>query len=344
MELSAAIRDQAATRLELRMGDPLDSEISTRKARDVPRAGGRGLTADSKLHFLGALPRIDSSGSVEDLAEGVADFVTKSAAAWPGEAAPKVRMLPPRLPATELPEPVATEGGGKKLALGLDQEGLKPVWHDFSRTPHLTIVGDSESGKTNVLRRMAEAISSHYTPEEAKLIVVDYRRELVEAIPEEHRLAHVVSLDNLKDTVNGAARAMQTRQPGPEITPGRMRQCDWWSGPRLFVLVDDYELVAGNSFQSPFEELLDHLPLGFEVGLHLIVARSAMGVGRGLNEALLRRLDENNNPALLMSCPPSEGYVFGTIKPRNLPPGRALHVARRKANLMQLGMASAPQK
>ncbi|WP_016908796.1 type VII secretion protein EccC [Streptomyces xiaopingdaonensis] len=340
VELSAAIRDQAATRLELRMGDPLDSEINTRKARDVPHAGGRGLTADSKLHFLAALPRVDGEGRVDDLAVGVGEFVAKAAAAWQGESAPKVRMLPQRLPVAELPEPVATEGGGMKLALGLDQEGLNPVWHDFSRTPHLTVVGDTESGKTNVLRRMAEAIAAQYTPDEAKLIVVDYRRELVEAVPEEHRLAHVVSLDTLKDTVNGIARAMQTRRPGPEIAPARMRQCDWWTGPRLFILVDDYDMVAGNSFQSPFEEIFEDLPLGFEVGLHLVVARSAMGAGRGLNEALLRRLDENNNPALLMSCPPSEGYMFGNIKPRNLPPGRALHIARRRANLMQLGMAA----
>ncbi|MEY9485668.1 S-DNA-T family DNA segregation ATPase FtsK/SpoIIIE [Streptomyces calvus] len=52
VELSAQVRDQAATRLELRMGDPMDSEIDTRKARSVPRSGGRGITADSKMHFL----------------------------------------------------------------------------------------------------------------------------------------------------------------------------------------------------------------------------------------------------------------------------------------------------
>ncbi|MGY0021406.1 type VII secretion protein EccCa [Streptomyces sp. YJ-C3] len=339
VELSAQVRDQAATRLELRMGDPMDSEVDMRKARSVPRSGGRGLTADSKLHFLAGLPRIDAGSDLDDLGDGVAHLVARIAEAWPGDPAPKVRMLPHRLPVTDLPEPTATEGGGMRLALGLDQEALEPVWHDFSRTPHLLAVGDTESGKTNLLRRVAAGITARYTPAEAKIIVVDYRRTLVDAVPEEYRIGHVVSLDNLKETVDGAARAMQTRQPGPDIAPGQMRQCDWWTGPRLFVLVDDYDMVAGNSFQSPFEPLFDHLALGFEVGLHLVVARSAMGAGRGLNEALLRRLDETNTPALLMSCPPTEGYLFGNIKPRNLPPGRAFHIVRRKARLVQTALA-----
>ncbi|MDL5204554.1 type VII secretion protein EccCa [Streptomyces sp. ALI-76-A] len=338
VELSAQVRDQAATRLELRMGDPMDSEIDTRKARSVPRSGGRGITADSKMHFLAGLPRLDGSGSLDDLGEGVAHLVAEVSRHWSGASAPQVRMLPHRLPLAELPAPEATEGGGMRLPLGIDQDALEPVWHDFSRTPHLIVVGDTESGKTNLLRRVTEGITARYAPTEAKIIVVDYRRTLVDTVPEEYRIGHVISLDNLKETIEGAARAMKTRVPGADIAPGRMRQCDWWTGPRLFILVDDYDMVSSNSFQSPFEPLFEHLTLGFEMGLHLVVARSAMGAGRGLSDALLRRLDESNNPAVLLSCPPTEGRLFGNAKPRNLPPGRALHIARRRERLMQTAL------
>ncbi|MFD8260548.1 type VII secretion protein EccCa [Streptomyces griseoluteus] len=338
VELSAQVRDQAATRLELRMGDPMDSEVDTRKARAVPQSGGRGITADSKMHFLAGLPRLDGSGSLEDLGEGVAHLVYEVSRHWPGAAAPQIRMLPHRLPLAELPAPEPTEGGGMRLALGIDQDALEPVWHDFSRTPHLIVVGDTESGKTNLLRRVTKGITDRYAPNEAKIIVVDYRRTLVDAVPEEYRIGHVISLDNLKDTIDGAARAMKTRVPGADIAPARMRQCDWWTGPRLFILVDDYDMVSGNSFQSPFEALFEHLTLGFEMGLHVVLARSAMGAGRGLGDALVRRLDEANNPAVLLSCPPSEGRLFGNAKPLNLPPGRALHIARRRSRLMQTAL------
>ncbi|KAA0942290.1 type VII secretion protein EccCa [Streptomyces apricus] len=335
VELSAQVRDQSATRLELRMGDPMDSEIDTRKARSVPRSGGRGITADTKMHFLAGLPRLDGSGSLEDLGEGVTHLVTKVSRNWPGAPAPQVRMLPHRLPATEVPAPEATEGGGMRMPLGIDQDALEPVWHDFSRTPHLIVVGDTESGKTNLLRNVTAGITARYSPAEAKIIVVDYRRTLVDTVPEEYRIGHVISLDNLKETIEGAARALKTRVPGADIAPSRMRQCDWWTGPRLFILIDDYDMVSGSSFQSPLEPLFEYLTLGFEMGLHLVVARSAMGAGRGLSDGLIRRLDEANNPAVLLSCPPTEGSLFGNTKPRNLPPGRALHIARRKAKLMQ---------
>ncbi|MGP4049596.1 type VII secretion protein EccCa [Streptomyces sp. 2A115] len=343
VELSAQVRDQAATRLELRMGDPMDSEIDTRKARSVPRSGGRGITADSKMHFLAGLPRLDGSGSLDDLGDGVAHLVTEVARHWSGAPAPQVRMLPHRLPVAELPAPESTEGGGMRLPLGIDQDALEPVWHDFSRTPHLVVVGDTESGKTNLLRHVTEGITARYSPTEAKIIVVDYRRTLVDTVPEEYRIGHVISLDNLKETIEGAARAMKTRVPGADIAPGRMRKCDWWTGPRLFILIDDYDMVSGSSFQSPLEPLFEYLTLGFEMGLHLVVARSAMGAGRGLSDALIRRLDEANNPAVLLSCPPTEGRLFGNAKPRNLPPGRALHIARRRARLMQTALVEESQ-
>jgi DNA segregation ATPase FtsK/SpoIIIE, S-DNA-T family len=334
VELSAAVRDQAATHLELRMGDPMDSEIDPRRAAAVPRLPGRGITRDSKLHYLTALPRIDSVESAADLADGIAGLVSAVEESWAGPPAPRVRMLPARLDASDLPAPE----GDFRVPLGLEEERLSTVWHDFGESPHMIVVGDTECGKTNLLRLVAKAITSRYTPEEARIMVVDYRRELVEAVPDEYRLGHAVSMDALRDLVDGAGRAIQARVPGPEIAPARMRLCDWWSGPRLFILVDDYDMIGAGPMQHPFDPLLTHLALGYEVGLHMVVARSAAGAGRGLGEMLMRRLQEVNTPSLLMSCPPDEGFLFGNVKGRILPPGRALRIARRKAVQMQTAL------
>ncbi|MCK8678153.1 type VII secretion protein EccCa [Streptomyces lichenis] len=331
VELPSAVRDQAGTHLELRMGDAMDSEIDIRRAATVPRTAGRGLTRESKLHYLTALPRIDGVESSDDLGEGVAGLVAAVREAWTGPPAPQVRMLPTELPLSDLPAP----HGDFRVPIGLEEDELSVVWHDFAESPHMIVVGDTESGKTNLLRLAAKAIMDRYTPAEARIMVVDYRRELVEAVPDEYRLGHAVSIDALRDLVDGAARAVRTRVPGPDIAPGRMRLADWWNGPRLFVLIDDYDMVGSGPVNAPFEPLLTHLALGWEVGLHLIVARSASGAGRGMGEPLMRRLQEVNTPALLLSCPPSEGYVFGNAKGRLLPPGRATRIARRKTVQVQ---------
>jgi S-DNA-T family DNA segregation ATPase FtsK/SpoIIIE len=331
VELSAAVRDQAATHLELRMGDPMDSEINARQAASVPRVPGRGITRDSKLHFLTALPRIDSVEGSADLADGIAGMVAAVRESWTGPPAPQVRMLPARLSTRDLPAPE----GDFRVPIGLEEDRLSPVWHDFGESPHMVVVGDTECGKTNLLRLVAKAITERYTPEEARIMVVDYRRELIEAVPDAYRLGHAIGMDALKELVDGAGRAIKARVPGPEIAPARMRLCDWWNGPRLFILVDDYDMVGAGPMHHPFEPLLGHLALGYEVGLHMIVARSAAGAGRGLNEALLRRLQEVNTPSLLMSCPPDEGFLFGNVKGRILPPGRATRIARRKVSQVQ---------
>ncbi|MFE2525544.1 type VII secretion protein EccCa [Streptomyces sp. NPDC059382] len=338
VELPSAVRDQAGTHLELRMGDAMDSEIDIRRAATVPRVPGRGLTREGKLHYLTALPRIDAGERTDDLTEGVAGLVAAVRESWSGPPAPQVRMLPTELPVAELPAPE----GDFRVPLGLEEDELATVWHDFSESPHMIAVGDTESGKTNLLRLAARAIMDRYTPAEARIMVVDYRRELVEAIPDTYRLGHAVSIDALKDLVDGAARAVRTRVPGPDIAPARMRLADWWTGPRLFILVDDYDMVGTNPAHPPFDPLLPHLSLGWEVGLHLIVARSASGAGRGMGDALMRRLQEVNTPSLLFSCPPSEGYVLGNTKGRLLPPGRATRVARRRTVQVQTAFLGDP--
>ncbi|MFJ8622593.1 type VII secretion protein EccCa [Kitasatospora sp. NPDC093550] len=331
-EITGGLRDQLQTRFELRLGDAIDSVINMRAAAKVPKLPGRGLT-DEQLHFLTALPRIDGSGRTDDLGEGIADLVDAVAAHWTGPRAPEVRMLPLVLDAGLLPAPE----GRLRVPIGLEDTEVSPLWHDFEENPHLLVVGDSESGKTNLMRLMINAITTAYTPAEARIMLVDYRRGLYDAVPEEYRLGYAVAVDKLRQIVDGASRAMKNRIPPADITPARLKQRDWWTGPELFILVDDYDLVASNSGSHPFAALLEDLAQGAEIGLHLVVARGANGVGRALSDPLLRRLQEVNSPALLMSCPPSEGYLFGNLKPRQFPAGRGLYITRRRTVQVQTG-------
>ncbi|KOV51214.1 secretion protein EccC [Streptomyces sp. AS58] len=342
VELSAQVRDQAATKLELRLGDGIDSLIDTRKAREVPNSGGRGLTFGEKLHFLSALPRIDGQESTEDLSDGVTNLVARVSEAWEGPGAPPVRTLPARLAAGDLPAP-QRDGEALKLVIGMDEDHLAPVWHDFSRTPHLSVVGDTESGKTNLLKLIAQSVVARYAPNEARILTVDFRRSLADAVPEEYRLGTAVSAQVLQELVTGAADALKQRLPGPEITPARMPLADWWSGPRLFVLVDDYELLGSGLTGHPLAPFFEFLPLGHEVGLNVVVARSATGASRAMADPLMRRMDEANAPGLLLSCPPTEGYMFGNFKPKNLPAGRGHYFVRRKPVMVQTALSHGDQ-
>ncbi|MFF7705623.1 type VII secretion protein EccCa [Streptomyces lydicus] len=340
-EIRSATRDLLGTRLELHLGDSIESEVGSRAAARVPALPGRGLTSEG-LHFLAALPRIDGAGTVDDLQEATATMVEDVAQNWLGPRAPGVRMLPHTLHVAALPEPV----GDLQVPLGLDEHHLEPLWHDFSQHPHLMLFGDTESGKTNLLRLIARAVVHRYQPERARIMTADYRRDLYEWIPEETQLGYAVSETALADMMVSTAETLRGRLPGPEITPDRLRLRDWWVGPELFVLVDDYELVASGSMGGPLAPLLPLLPQGAEIGLHLVLTRSSSGASRAMmSDPVLRRLWELGTPSLLMSSSKEEGPFLGDVKPRLLPPGRAQLVTRRHAPiLVQTGLVSPPDQ
>ncbi|MFF8880683.1 type VII secretion protein EccCa [Streptomyces flaveolus] len=332
-EIRSRLRDLLGTKLELRLGDTMESELGTRQAAGVPQQPGRGLTS-SGHHFLSALPRLDSSSSTGDLTAATKVAAAEIGTFWTGRTAPGVRLLPSRLLVDRLPD----AEGDLRVCLGWDEQRLEPVWHDFAATPNLMVFGDGETGKTNLLRLMARAITSRFRPEEARILLADPDRGLLAAVPEEYRVGYAVDNDGLKELANSTVVSLSKRLPGPDVSPEQLARRDWWEGPRLFVLVDDYDLFGGNTMDNPTAPLVPLLAQGAHIGMHMVVARSTSGAMRAMMDPLMRRLWELGNPALLLSYPQEEGKFIGEAKPRTLVPGRAQLVTRRSIRLVQTGL------
>ena len=272
-----AIRDLFGTRLELRLGDPYESEAGRAAAAQVPAdRPGRGLTADG-LDFLAAVPRTDGVCSADGLAVAAAKLVEDLAAGWTGPAAPAVRLLPDSLPTAALPAAAAGS-----VPFGIDEDALAPVWVDFMADPHFMVFGDSECGKSNLLCVLCSGLMSACTPEQARLVFVDYRRSLLELTGSEHSIGYATSsvaaaqlLDEMRDALAG-------RLPPPDLPLAQLRSRSWWSGSEVYVVVDDYDLVASGPGGGPLGSLLELLPQAADIGFHLILARSAGGAGRAM--------------------------------------------------------------
>ena len=319
----AQLRDAIGTRFELRLGDPADSSIDRKIAVNVPAdRPGRGLTAE-KLHFLAALPRIDSDQRPDTVGAGGLDLVRRISSSWPGPSAPQVRLLPPEVPLDSLPA-----APSRQITLGIAESTLRPVHLDFAADPHFLAFGDVESGKSSLLRAVARGVVSAYTPTEAAVVVADYRRGLLGVVPPSHLLGYAGSEGALTPLVEECAQAMRNRLPGPSVTPEQLRNRSWWRGPELFVLVDDYELVATVG-RNPLSPLLEFLPQARDIGLHLVLVRGSGGAGRALFEPVLQRLRELGSPGLIMSGAKDEGALLGEVKPSLQPPGRGTLVSRR---------------
>jgi S-DNA-T family DNA segregation ATPase FtsK/SpoIIIE len=322
-ELRPALRELLGTRLELRLGEPFESETNRRAAANVPeRNPGRGITREG-LHCLIALPRLDGRPAVDDLAAGMRDLAAQVAAGWTGagRAAP-VRTLPRLLEVSALPAP-----GGDGLPIGLDEDALAPVLLDFEADPHVVVFGDTESGKTNLLRLIARQVVRRYEPEQARIIIADYRRGLIDAVGTAHQIGYATSAEALDPLMANLVGALRERLPGPGLTTEALRTRSWWHGADLYLLVDDYDLIEGQA--NPLAALGPLLGHGRDIGLHVIAARACGGASRAQFDPVLRRIREMAGPGILLSGSPEEGALLGKVRPQPQPAGRGVLVSRR---------------
>ncbi|GAA1879865.1 type VII secretion protein EccCa [Asanoa iriomotensis] len=329
LDFRPATRDLFAARLELRLGDPSDSMISRKAAADVPAdSPGRGITSEG-LHLLVLRP--SQTGDVP-LEQAVA-------AAWTGLPAPPVRLLPASVPYTSID---LTETTGLTLPIGIAESDLRPVAVDFAADPHVVLFGDTECGKSSFLRALATTVTHRFQPHEARLIVVDYRRSLLGAVRTDHLIGYGTAAAGTEELIESVAGYMRRRLPPPDVTPEQLRERNWWTGPELFVLVDDYDLVAAAP-RNPLGALAEFLPQARDIGLHLVLTRRTGGAARSLYDPIIQRLRELAAAGLVMSGDPDEGPLVGQVRPGPLPPGRGRLVTRKEGvRLVQLAHLSAP--
>jgi S-DNA-T family DNA segregation ATPase FtsK/SpoIIIE len=259
--------------------------------------------------------------------------VSAVAAAWPlTRGAPPVRLLPAVVEHDSLPRGQA----GHALAIGLSEQDLGPAYLWPATDPHFLVFGDNESGKTTFLRSVAARIAEAYAPEQARILLVDYRRSLLGAVSESHLIGYGTSMSVTSNMIAEVATAMAERLPGPDVTPDQLRTRSWWRGSDLYVLVDDYDLVAGGS-GNPLTGLVDYLPQARDIGLHVILARRSGGASRAMFDPVIQRLKEIGTPGIVLSGDRDEGQLLGSVRPSAQPPGRGYLVGRRgDAQLVQL--------
>ncbi|MFE1247425.1 type VII secretion protein EccCa [Streptomyces sp. NPDC058766] len=337
-DVRIATQSMFGSRIELRLNDPADSSID-RKLSGTLSLGtpGRALT-DGELFAQVALPRIDNHPTTGDLAPSLERTTRTVRASWHGELAPPVRVLPTRLPSTKLPSPAAEP---TRIPLGVDQDALAPALLDlFGTDQHLLVLGDNECGKTNLLRLIAAQLVERHGDEELVFGVFDPRRGLRGTIPEPYRggYAHNAKLAAALST--GIATELEKRLPetaDPDAPPTAEPA---FSGPRIVILVDDYDIITAAG-QQPLTPFLPYLSSAQDIGLHFVLARRTAGASRALYEPLPTALRETGTAALVMTGERTEGQLFPGLYASRQPPGRGTLVRRgRPHQLIQTALTA----
>jgi S-DNA-T family DNA segregation ATPase FtsK/SpoIIIE len=324
-EIRPSLKDQIGTRIELRLGDPADSELDRKRAHDVPRdRPGRGLSHDG-LHMV-----ISSPIDVGELRGHHGAL-----------AAPPIPLLP-----THVDHDVVVHQAGPELnaqlLLGLEERRLRPVAVDFERNSHLLVLGDNECGKTTTLRTLCREIVRTKTGAEAQLLIVDFRRTLLGVVESQHLGGYAMSPTALRALMPGLLDVLQRRMPPTDVSQAQLRARSWWSGPEIYLVVDDYDLVATPA-GNPLLDILEYLPHARDLGLHVAVARRSGGAARALFDPLLAGMREIGCMGLMMSARPEEGALLGSGRPARLPAGRGVLVTHAgDEQVIQVGWSLEP--
>jgi S-DNA-T family DNA segregation ATPase FtsK/SpoIIIE len=331
VEIRPALKDQLGTRIELRLGDPADSEMDRRKARllgDCP--AGRGITRDG-LDTLIALPRLDGRSSNVDLDAALRADAGLLRARHPMAAAPTVELLPTKVTC----EAVAAAAPGAlppaHVLIGLAEDDLAPVAVDFGGQSHLLVLGETECGKTSTLRTLCRELVRGSDASSTQILIVDPRRSLLGVVESEHLAGYAMSAAAAETHVATLARSLRARIPGAEVSQRELRDRSWWSGPEMYVVVDDYDLIA-EATANPLAPLLDLLPHARDLGLHVVVARRSGGAARAMFDPFLARLRDLGCMGLTMSAGPDDGVLLGAVRPTSQPPGRGTLTRRGQPN------------
>ncbi|HSK95888.1 MAG TPA: type VII secretion protein EccCb, partial [Euzebyales bacterium] len=325
MQVRLRMQSVFGGRLELRLNDSFDSAFDRkaheRIAKDMP---GRGL-AEGGLEFQTAVPRTDGVAATDDLAAAQRQLVDAAIARWPDGGVPRVQVLPTQYAYGELPAPDPDAPG---VPIGLSERDLAVASVDLSGAdPHLLVLGDGQTGKTNLLRVLLRGACERHRPEELGVVVVDYRRTLLDVVPPEYLLADGTAAAHTARIAEEVAASLAKRLPGPDVTSEQLRSRSWWTGFDVLFVVDDYDLIA-TSGGNPLRPLVDCLAQARDIGFHLVLARRTGGMSRAMFEPVLQRLGDLSTPGLLFSGDRREGRMVNGVAPQRLPVGRALFAGR----------------
>ncbi|MFD0556699.1 S-DNA-T family DNA segregation ATPase FtsK/SpoIIIE [Stackebrandtia endophytica] len=316
--------------IELRLTDPFDSTIDRKLSDAMPKeTPGRVLCIDERYGHI-ALPRIDGRLGTDDLTTAGTHLTEVVAKRWPISPVARVETLPSLAPLSDMlsewPGGDVADTHAMRPILGLTERDLGPVTARFDKDPHLMIFGDPQTGKSTAIRTILRQIIRR-PASEVGIILVDYRRTHLEEVPKEYLLSYCTSAPHLAQNAGEIANGLRQRLPGPDVTPAQLRDRSWWKGLEVFVVVDDYDLVAsGNG--NPLLPLVEFIPQGADLGFHMITARRTGGASRAMYEKVMQAVVEGSPPALLFSGDRMEGRLSNGVASQRLPVGRALLTQR----------------
>ena len=339
--LRLALKNECRQRLEMILTDWQESQVprisGRQPAREVPDSPGRGVTTDGH-HFMVALPELDQpTGRVA--AEDVGAIVSKVAGV---DRAAEVLRLPERVDLREVLARATPALPHTMVPFGLSESTLEPIYADFAEHPHMVAVGQGQSGRTAFLRSICLAIMARYTPEQAAIAVFDPRRKQLGVVGRGRRIVYAYSNTDIAESVRLLAEKLAGRMPPPGTDPEAMLANKFWTGPEIFIVVDD--ITSWSMMSNPLAGLAEYIEFGSEIGLHVIATadiRSWTQQAQGLGT--LGRIVGGLAPVLILDGRRAHGVIAHDVHAEPQRAGKGIFATASRREGVLVAWSDPPQ-
>lgn len=345
------------TRIALRLNESSDSEATIGKAfatRIKLEQPGRAFlrTADQLAELQIGLPTFRKTTAEQwhydpmpDLHAAISEI--NALITLPAEKCPRpLRALPPLVALDEL------DAGDTGTPIALDHQSLKPLYFDFTTTPHLLISGGVRSGKSSLLHTIAMALARQYRPDELQFVFVDYRREVFNAVAD---LPHTRVFERGTPGSKDSLLPMYVCSNTSELTilvkilvqELKDRQGKQQKQPKIVFAVNCWDALA-QADSTALSELAPYALQGHTLGFHCIIDIGTEGFSSTNSNPLLKaiRLERSyiylgypdatfSMPGVKFPKPPLQGET---------PAGRGFFIRHGQLRLAQFAFVASTTK
>ncbi len=179
------------------------------------------------------------------------------------------------------------------------------------RDQHLLVLGDTGSGRTNLLRVAHRGPARPRTRPRSWCSRSWTRGAGCRTPFPEPYLGGYATNPALAQRLAAAVATQLAARGEAGRAPG---------DPRIVLVVDDYDVLAASGTQ-PLAALVPHLAGGRDLGLHVLLTRRVAGASRGLYEPFVLGVRESGCAGLILSGDRSEGQLLGTVRASVMPVG-----------------------
>ncbi|SIH22048.1 DNA segregation ATPase, FtsK/SpoIIIE family [Mycobacteroides abscessus subsp. abscessus] len=329
---------------------PIGDELRSKLQRLPEGYPGLGVDLASGRHRVIAAPVSGAIAVGEDLRERVQECLQGQ---WlrshQQTTTPKIEVLPKIITPESVWEswPRTSSATSTELRHPLGVNLLDTTIAGIGDDEHLLALGDPRTGKTTLLRSMIDSITRQYTPEEAQIVLADPMYQLLDQrdpLKESgFLLGYADNIATLEKVMRRVEALIEPRFPTSEISVEQLKERSWYSGPRVFVLIDEVLMLTGAyGTPAPLDYLASVIERRNDLGLNVFCT----GPGRLHIESPSMKLPQAimklNAPVLLFSGEPQLGNISSRgIRFQNRPTGEAL-LARAQGSAVTLRTTYTP--